>query len=274
MLYIDAKPGDKIPLGRKREHHARTIQFDISWWRSTYGDGVVSLLHQRAGDVDPYPCAITENGSIVEWLISEADTEKPSHYGKYEMHYRVNGAVVKSATGTTCVANALGEAADEPPEPQKWWVDQVLDAGRRAEEAAERAEEAAGGTVDHSKLKNRDAAEQHPISAITGLEKALREKQPAGSYLLQSELPNAINSALTQAKESGLFDGEPGYTPQKGVDYFDGEPGYTPQKGKDYFDGAPGYTPQKGKDYYTDADKQEIVTAVLANFIDVSEVGM
>lgn len=41
-------------------------------------------------------------------------------------------------------------------------------------------------------------------------------------------------------------DGEPGYTPQKGVDYFDGEPGaagkdgYTPVKGKDYFDGNPG----------------------------------
>ena len=30
-----------------------------------------------------------------------------------------------------------------------------------------------GGTTDHSKLKNRDAADQHPISAITGLEKAL-----------------------------------------------------------------------------------------------------
>ena len=34
--------------------------------------------------------------------------------------------------------------------------------------------------------------------------------------------------------------GEPGYTPQKGVDYFDGEDGYTPQKGVDYFDGQPG----------------------------------
>ena len=64
--------------------------------------------------------------------------------------------------------------------------------------------------------------------------------------------------------------GSPGYTPQKGIDYFDGAPGapgYTPQKGIDYFDGAPGspgYTPQKGTDYFTEADKQELVAAVLA----------
>lgn len=31
--------------------------------------------------------------------------------------------------------------------------------------------------------------------------------------------------------------GDPGYTPVKGVDYFDGAPGYTPQKGVDYTDG-------------------------------------
>lgn len=45
-----------------------------------------------------------------------------------------------------------------------------------------------------------------------------------------------------------------------------GDPGYTPQKGIDYFDGArgdPGHTPQKGTDYFTEADKQELVAAVL-----------
>lgn len=37
--------------------------------------------------------------------------------------------------------------------------------------------------------------------------------------------------------------------------------------------GAAGYTPVKGTDYFTEADKAEIVSAVLANFTDVSEVG-
>jgi len=52
--------------------------------------------------------------------------------------------------------------------------------------------------------------------------------------------------------------GDDGYTPIKGVDYFDGE------KGEKGTDGKDGYTPQKGVDYYTDADKAEMVSAVLA----------
>ena len=43
--------------------------------------------------------------------------------------------------------------------------------------------------------------------------------------LENSELNNAINIALDSAKESGLFNGKDGYTPQKNVDYFDGEKG-------------------------------------------------
>ena len=95
--------------------------------------------------------------------------------------------------------------------------------------------------------------------------------------------------------------GDPGYTPQKGIDYFDGKDGYTPRKGIDYFDGEdgasitvqsvsesaadggsnvvtfsdgkkvtikngnkgnPGYTPQKGVDYFDGEDGVTIVSFV------------
>ena len=46
--------------------------------------------------------------------------------------------------------------------------------------------------------------------------------QPKGDYLKSTELSDAINTALAQAKESGQFDGKNGYTPVKGKDYFDG----------------------------------------------------
>lgn len=61
-----------------------------------------------------------------------------------------------------------------------------------------------------------------------------------------SELPEAVNDALAQAKASGEFKGDPG------------EPGQP---------GHPGKTPIKGEDYFTDADKQEIaeLTAPLVN---------
>ena len=47
-------------------------------------------------------------------------------------------------------------------------------------------------------------------------------------------------------------DGKDGYTPIKGVDYFDGK------------DGADGRTPVKGTDYFTEADKSEMVSAVIS----------
>ena len=46
-----------------------------------------------------------------------------------------------------------------------------------------------GGTTDHSKLINRDAADQHPMSAITGLADALASKQPTGNYLTEEQDP-------------------------------------------------------------------------------------
>ena len=72
-----------------------------------------------------------------------------------------------------------------------------------------------------------------------------------------------IEEALEQAKASGEFDGkdgQDGYTPQKNVDYFDGKDGKDGQNGKD---GADGKTPVKGVDYYTEADKTEMVNAVI-----------
>jgi len=102
------------------------------------------------------------------------------------------------------------------------------------------------------------------------------------------KLPEAVNDALAQAKESGEFKGDPGEKGDKGDKGDPGEDGAVgpqgPQgePGKDGATGAkgdkgdkgdpgaqgpegePGYTPVKGVDYYTDADKAEMVDAVLA----------
>lgn len=95
------------------------------------------------------------------------------------------------------------------------------------------------------------------VSQLENDAKYLTEHQDISGKLDANKLPEAINTALAQAKESGEFDGKDGYTPVKGVDYFDGkdgDPGYTPVKGVDYFDGNPGYTPVKGKDYFDGED--------------------
>lgn len=59
-----------------------------------------------------------------------------------------------------------------------------------------------GGTSDHSKLSNRDAADQHPMKAITGLEAALDGKQPAGDYLTEEFDPTVPAWAKEAQKPS------------------------------------------------------------------------
>ena len=92
---------------------------------------------------------------------------------------------------------------------------------------------------------------------ITGSGVVVSETEPEDTSVLwvdtdEDEVDNVqdvINEALAQAKASGEFKGEPGYTPVKGVDYFDGDD----------------YT-------LTDADKTEIAE-LAAEMVDVPEGG-
>lgn len=103
-------------------------------------------------------------------------------------------------------------------------------------------------------------------------------------FLESSELPEAVNVALTQAKESGKFDGKNGETgpigpqgpagPQgeKGEPGANGKDGQPGQPGKDGKDGSPGKdgvdgkTPVKGVDYWTDAEKNEFCNEIIKFF--------
>lgn len=52
-----------------------------------------------------------------------------------------------------------------------------------------------GGTTDHNQLTNRDAENQHPMSAITGLVEVLEDKQPKGDYLTGTDIDNTLSVA-------------------------------------------------------------------------------
>ena len=111
--------------------------------------------------------------------------------------------------------------------------------------------------------------------------------------IAQSDLQAATDAALAQAKASGDFDGATGPAgPQgpagaPGKDGTAGADGVTPHIGDNgnwYIGstdtgkpsrgtaGAPGKTPVRGADYWTAADKQEIVSSVIAALPDGTEV--
>lgn len=85
-----------------------------------------------------------------------------------------------------------------------------------------------------------------------------------GSGLPSDPVPD-VYAQIMEKIDSGMLKGEkgePGYTPQKGVDYFDGQAGQPGKDGSPGKDGRDGYTPVRGTDYWTEADKTEIKSYV------------
>ena len=142
MEVYRVKTGSILPLGKQGENLVRQIQFDISRWISNFGPGTVQLLHQRSGDETPYPVAVEQEGNLAVWTVTSADTAAAGT-GRAELQYYVGDALAKSETWMTKVLAALGPAGETPPEAQQGWVDQVLQAGTVATEAAEKAANAA-----------------------------------------------------------------------------------------------------------------------------------
>lgn len=286
-MIMKAEKARTIDLGRSGENLARTVTFDTAHWQKEYGIGTVQLIAQRHGDKDPYPVSITVSGSTVSWDITSADTAKEGR-GMCELRYYVGEVLVKSETWATQTLRAMGDASENPPESQKGWVDQVLEAGTNAINAVTNPPKLSenntwlvwdfdkGAYVDTGVSASGNGSGGSVDLKGYATEKWVQEGyQPKGNYLTEhqdisgkldtNKLPEAVNNALAQAKESGAFDGKDGYTPVKGVDYFDGQPGYTPKKGVDYFDG------EDGKDYVlTEADKTEIAEQA-AGLVEVPE---
>ena len=114
----------------------------------------------------------------------------------------------------------------------------------------------AGGSVQTTEVQGEDISYYElrslivqQLQEVQTLFDQLSAKLEEG-YVKDEELPEAINSALEQAKNSGEFDGPQG--PQ-------GEKGDRGERGIQGPQGQPGADGQDGKDYVlTEADKTEI----------------
>ena len=89
-------------------------------------------------------------------------------------------------------------------------------------EALEEGGGGGGGTTDHRQLSNRDAANQHPMSAITGLTEALNGKQAAGDYATSGEL-DALADIVDGKADAADIPSLAGYATEQYVqNYHDG----------------------------------------------------
>ena len=134
MIEVTSLCGQQINLGKQGENLARIVYFDeLSSWKEMFGEGVCELIHQRNGDVAPYPVVLNVENDRVCWNVTASDTAIVGD-GKCELRYIVNDVVVKSKTFTTTVISSLGDEVTEAPEPYQNWVNDVLGAAAKVEE--------------------------------------------------------------------------------------------------------------------------------------------
>lgn len=130
-------PRKPISIGFEGENDARTIVFDISRWIEDYGNGTALLVHQRPGDVEPYPCATEQKAGTVEWTVQQADLVTGG-YGRAQISYKVGDNIVARSPIYKTVACASISTA-EAGEPGQDWINDVLDAAAQAETSATNA---------------------------------------------------------------------------------------------------------------------------------------
>lgn len=145
---------------------------------------VPNILLQRAGTLMAYLSEETETGVRICQANSFCVKDRP----KPEDYIYTETEVINYNSLSDRLEKLEGEGISQAVEA--YLKENPVEAGATAEEAAQI-------------LENRE-----------NIEKLSQNKLDA------SALPEAVSDALNQAKASGDFNGDPGYTPVKGVDYW------------------------------------------------------
>ena len=134
----------QVWVGRYDEHGSREVAWDVSPWTSKLGsDGVFALLVTRPRDTDsPYNAQVSFDAStnLATWAVTDVDTALKG-WGRAELHYYVDGALVKSQTFVTIIEKAMF-AGSTAPSAAEGWVERMEQAALDAQAAAETAEDA------------------------------------------------------------------------------------------------------------------------------------
>lgn len=141
----------EIRIGRQAENLVSAITFNVQMWVEEFGTGTAVLLVQRKGDGNAYPVPLTIEDGSATWEITSTDCAKQGR-GVIQIVYTA-GEKVKKSPIFTIVCSASIEGSDTAPDPYESWLATLTELtatteanARRAEDAAERAEEVTADT--------------------------------------------------------------------------------------------------------------------------------
>lgn len=194
MIIVNESLNRPIPVGHQGENNARAIQFDVTDWVTTYGEGTVALLLKRPGDVIPYPVPMEHEGNVYSWLPSETDTKREG-IGEIELQYLVDDVVAKTDVWLINISKSI--IGDDTPEPYAELVIQIAAKAQEAADAAERAETAAELAV---KVKNMTVSAE---TLAPGSEATVTKTETEDTFNLEFGLPAGATGPQGPQGETG-----------------------------------------------------------------------
>lgn len=281
-------------LGRVGENGTRQIEFDCSEILTEYPEAVIVCLVKRPGEESAYYADMQAEGALRRLILRDVETEKPGTL-KLELSALDGEKQRRTTLYAGAIASGLTRTDEEPSNPEKDLIDYIADAETVKQEASNAAKDAlaaAGRAADAaSEIENMtaNAVTLAPGESATANYNAgvLTIGVPKGDHGAQGPQGEKGDKGADGAPgvqgEAGMAatisvgivsTGEPGTqasvtnagTDSTAVLNFvipRGENGETGAKGETGATGEAGYTPVKGVDYFTDADKSEMIQAVL-----------
>ena len=208
FLVTSNDPWEVVALGFAGENLARTVEWDIGPWVETYGEGEVQLLAKRPVDKDPYPVVVTRDGNSVLWTVRKEDLWYGNELGQAQLFYLMDGQVVaRSKAFRTMTREAIEGDVQECSEPERDWVEQVLQSVAAAEESAgvageasKAAEESARQAVE-AEERLRQTIEETAVAAAENAANAAVEK---ATQVAGGAADSAVKSAEDAAGSAGV----------------------------------------------------------------------
>lgn len=263
-----------ITVGMENDHNAEDVRFAIPDIEGQY-----ALLYITAGN---HSDVIRLNRGV--WTPSRTHTQTPARYTGY-IERRSGGDIVWHSEPFEMIVDRLPAIAEQLRRAYPTIIEQAADmANQVANDADEVSKKAQTVTDFENALESvevevttldadQNASGEASIDATNGLRFKFSIPRgpagPAGGPKGDKGDPFTYED-FTEEQLAALV----GPTGSAGPAGPQGPAGADGQPGKDGEAGAPGYTPVRGTDYWTEEDQQTIVEAVLANFVDASEVAM
>lgn len=267
MIRTHVRPiiGRDIPIGRKGENLARTVDFSdiIAEIKNDYGDGgKVVVLVKRPGENEPYPAASVDESDGLTWQPTETDTAIAGR-GRAEVDYYIDDVLVKSVLFTTYTNDSIGVSGDTP-EPGYDYMKQLLDALEKVGTGIVSIEEnedtsitfhmSDGTEYTTTPLKGEDGKDGAPGEngepGAPGADGAPGEKGEPGNdgadgFSPTVQIADGDGSHVVTITDK---DGDHSFTVNDGADGAPGEKGDPGEPGADGEDGAPGTPGADGAD--------------------------